>query len=204
MGATTIWERYDSMLPDGSINPGEMTSFNNYDLGAVADWMHRVLAGLAPLEPGYRTVLVAPEPIADLTWVSTRHTSAYGDVAVRWERTDGRLVVDVTVPPNSEAVVRLPGQDDERVRSGTHHFDVADPIPVPGPVMPETQLGEIIDDSEAYAVVVRAMSEAGADPGALARLTWSNTGTLGAVPFIIPPNARTLIEQGWAELSASR
>ena len=41
MGATTVWERWDSMLPDGSINPGEMTSFNHYALGAVADWMHR-------------------------------------------------------------------------------------------------------------------------------------------------------------------
>ena len=68
-----------------------------------------------------------------------------------------------------------------------------------------TPNGRIASDAQtAYAVVVRAMSEAGADPGALARLTWSNTGTLGAVPFIIPPNARTLIEQGWAELSASR
>ena len=53
MGATTIWERWDSMLPDGSINPGEMTSFNHYALGAVADWMHRCIGGIAPLEPGY-------------------------------------------------------------------------------------------------------------------------------------------------------
>jgi len=125
-------------------------------------------------------------------------------VAVRWERTEGRLLADVTVPPNSEAVVRLPGREDERVRSGAHHFEVADPIPAPGPVTPETPLGEIIDDPAAYAVVVRAMSEAGADPGALSRLNWSNTGALGAVPFIIPPNVRPLIEQGWAELSASR
>jgi hypothetical protein len=48
------------------------------------------------------------------------------------------------------------------------------------------------------------MSEAGADPAALSRLTWSNTGTLGDVHFIIPPNVRPLIEQGWAELSATR
>ena len=47
MGATTIWERWDSMLPDGSINPGEMTSFNHYAFGAVADWLHRTVAGLA-------------------------------------------------------------------------------------------------------------------------------------------------------------
>ena len=60
MGATTIWERWDSMLPDGTINPGEMTSFNHYALGAVADWMHRTVGGIDPLEPGYARVLVAP------------------------------------------------------------------------------------------------------------------------------------------------
>ena len=62
MGATTVWERWDSMLPDGSINPGEMTSFNHYALGAVADFLHRVVAGLAPSEPGYRRLLVRPRP----------------------------------------------------------------------------------------------------------------------------------------------
>ena len=56
MGATTIWERWDSMLPDGTINPGEMTSFNHYAFGAVADWLHRVVAGLAPDAPGYERI----------------------------------------------------------------------------------------------------------------------------------------------------
>ena len=54
MGATTIWERWDSMLPDGTVNPGQMTSFNHYALGAVADWIHRTIGGIAPLEPGMR------------------------------------------------------------------------------------------------------------------------------------------------------
>ena len=54
MGATTIWERWDAMLPDGSINPGEMTSFNHYALGGVADWMHRTIGGIAPDAPGYK------------------------------------------------------------------------------------------------------------------------------------------------------
>ena len=62
MGATTIWERWDSVLPDGSVNPGEMTSLNHYAFGAVADWMHRVLGGLAPGAPGYRVINVAPQP----------------------------------------------------------------------------------------------------------------------------------------------
>jgi Bacterial alpha-L-rhamnosidase 6 hairpin glycosidase domain len=67
MGATTIWERWNSMLPDGSINPGQMTSFNHYALGAVADWIHRTVAGLAPAAAGYRAGCAsAPAPAAFL------------------------------------------------------------------------------------------------------------------------------------------
>ena len=83
MGATTIWERWDSMLPDGTINPGQMTSFNHYALGAVADWLHRTVAGLAPAEPGYRTVRVAPRPGGGMTWAKASLTTAHGEIARR-------------------------------------------------------------------------------------------------------------------------
>ena len=85
MGATTIWERWDSMLPDGSINPGEMTSFNHYAFGAVADWMHRTVGGLAPLEAGYRRILVAPQPGGGLTWAQTSLETPHGRAVVRWD-----------------------------------------------------------------------------------------------------------------------
>ena len=87
MDATTIWERWDSMLPDGTINPGEMTSFNHYALGAVADWMHRTIGGIAPGEPGYRTVRVAPRPGGGIDWAKSSLQTPYGLVAVSW--TDG-------------------------------------------------------------------------------------------------------------------
>lgn len=61
-GGTTIWERWDSLRPDGTVNPGQMTSFNHYALGAVADWMHRTVAGLAPTAPGYRQISIRPRP----------------------------------------------------------------------------------------------------------------------------------------------
>ena len=78
MGATTVWERWDSMLPDGSINPGEMTSFNHYAFGAVADYLHRVVAGLAPGAPGYRSVTVKPVPGGALTSARARQLTPYG------------------------------------------------------------------------------------------------------------------------------
>lgn len=120
MGATTIWERWDSMLPDGSINPGEMTSFNHYAFGAVADWMHRRLGGLAPLDAGYRRFLVAPQPGGGLTWVEIGLDSPHGRIAVRWDLDGDELHVAVRVPDGTEAVLRLPGRDDEVLAPGAH------------------------------------------------------------------------------------
>ncbi|MCD4852822.1 glycoside hydrolase family 78 protein [Arthrobacter sp. AK01] len=125
MGATTIWERWDSMLPDGSINPGEMTSFNHYALGAVVDWMHRTIGGLAPLEPGYRRILIAPRPGGGLQWAESSLETPLGLATVRWELLDGRLDVAVTVPEGSEAVLQLPGVDEEIIGPGHHQRTVS-------------------------------------------------------------------------------
>ncbi len=110
MGATTIWERWDSMLPDGTINPGEMTSFNHYALGAVADWMHRTIGGIAPLEPGYRRVLVAPRPGGGLTWAKSGLETRHGRIEVDWRVVDGETVVDVRLPNGVTGVLDLEGQ----------------------------------------------------------------------------------------------
>ena len=125
MGATTVWERWDSLLPDGSINRTEMTSFNHYALGAIADFLHRVVAGLAPAEPGYRKLLVRPRPGGGLTHAGATLRTPYGDASVQWNRSADRLVVDLVVPIGSTAHVELPGADPVDVGPGTHHFDVA-------------------------------------------------------------------------------
>jgi len=122
MGATTIWERWDSMLPDGSINPGEMTSFNHYALGAVVDWLHTTVAGLSALEPGYRRILIAPQPGGGLTWAEASLRTPHGLVSVRWEQGDAELAVRVEVPGGVEAVVRLPGRDELVLPSGVHEL----------------------------------------------------------------------------------
>ncbi|MBD5787604.1 family 78 glycoside hydrolase catalytic domain [Cellulosimicrobium terreum] len=108
MGATTVWERWDSMLPDGSVNPGEMTSFNHYALGAVVDFVHRVVAGLAPAAPGYEEVLFAPVPGGGLTHAAASHLSPHGVVRSAWRREDGRFLLTVEVPPGARGQVRMP------------------------------------------------------------------------------------------------
>jgi alpha-L-rhamnosidase len=123
MGATTVWERWDSLLPDGSINRTEMTSFNHYALGAVADFLHRVVAGLAPAEPGYRKLLVRPRPGGGLSRAGATLRTPYGEAAVQWTRPDDRLVVDIVVPIGSTARVELPGTSAVDVGPGSHHFE---------------------------------------------------------------------------------
>jgi len=124
MGATTIWERWDSMLPDGTINPGQMTSFNHYALGAVADWIHRTIGGITPLEPGYARVLIAPQPGGRLTWASARLDTAHGLVEVHWRETGPDLTVEAAIPAGVSGVMRLPGEPDRELTSGRHVITV--------------------------------------------------------------------------------
>jgi len=122
MGGTTIWERWDSMLPDGSVNPGEMTSFNHYALGAVADWMHGTIAGLAPAEPGWRRIRFAPTPGGGLTHASARHLSPYGDCASAWRIVGATMHVTVTLPVGTTGDVVLPDGSTHVVGPGEHGF----------------------------------------------------------------------------------
>ncbi|MEO2130185.1 MAG: family 78 glycoside hydrolase catalytic domain [Microbacterium sp.] len=105
-GATTVWERWDSLRADGSVNPGEMTSFNHYALGAVADWMHRTAVGISPAAPGYARVLLDPRPGGGLTWARGSVRTPHGLVAVQWEQ-DAAGSVTVTYCAPDEVEVEL-------------------------------------------------------------------------------------------------
>jgi alpha-L-rhamnosidase len=139
MGATTIWERWDSMLPDGSINPGEMTSFNHFSLGAIADWMHSIVGGIHPREPGWRVFSVAPRPGGTIRHATVTFESAYGRIECSWSLKSfsdnaDQFEMDVIVPPNSEAWIKLPNKPLRAlegytvVGSGSHFFSCVLPM----------------------------------------------------------------------------
>ena len=109
-GATTIWERWDGQKPDGSFQITEMNSFNHYAYGAIGEWMYRVMAGIDIDEaaPGYKHVLVQPQPGGGFTSVSASHETPYGKVGSAWTLQNGRFELAVEVPPNTRATVRLP------------------------------------------------------------------------------------------------
>jgi alpha-L-rhamnosidase len=162
MGATTVWERWDAMLPDGSINPGQMTSFNHYALGAVADWLHRTFAGLSPAAPGYRELLVRPAPARALTSASARHRTPYGDAEVSWQRSQGQLRLRVLVPVGATASVHIPGRSEPvRVGHGTHTWQAADPAAVDHPLAAQATVRDALDHEDTWQQVVAAAVETG-------------------------------------------
>lgn len=109
-GATTIWERWDGQKPDGSFQDRGMNSFNHYAYGAVGDWMYEVMAGLDidPMLPGYKHVLVQPQPGGGATRARATHDSMYGRVSSAWGIRDGIFTLTIEIPCNTRATVRLP------------------------------------------------------------------------------------------------
>jgi alpha-L-rhamnosidase len=125
-GATTVWERWDAIKPDGTLNGTRMNSFNHYALGAVADWLHRTVGGLAPAAPAYRRQRIAPVPGGGMSWASSRHRTPYGLAESSWRIEGDTIEVMALVPPNTTAQVVLPGASGEpiEVGSGRHHWRV--------------------------------------------------------------------------------
>jgi alpha-L-rhamnosidase len=129
-GATTVWERWDAIRPDGTRHPSEMTSCNHYALGAVITWLHRTVGGLSPAEPGYRRMRIAPRPGPGLAYASLRHLTVHGEVRTAWRITGSDVTVEVTVPPGTEATVGLPLHPEAletEVTAGTHTWNYPAP-----------------------------------------------------------------------------
>ena len=160
-GATTIWERWDSLLPDGTVNPSGMTSFNHYAFGSVADWLHRVVAGLAPAEPGYRRISIAPQPPrTGLTSAAARLETPYGEASVSWALADGSVIISATVPIGTTADVVLPSGAMMNVEHGTYEW--TEPFEVDSTervmVTVDTPMGALID-ADAMAVFMGVVTK---------------------------------------------
>jgi alpha-L-rhamnosidase len=120
MGATTVWERWNSIRANGEFGPVDMNSFNHYAYGAVGDWMFQHLGGLQILEPGYKKSRIAPLIGAGgLQEAQCNIRTPYGLLASEWRVAAGKLTLAVTVPANTTAEVVLPAANPESVREGS-------------------------------------------------------------------------------------
>lgn len=129
-GATTIWERWDGIKPDGSFQDPGMNSFNHYAYGAIGEWLYRVVAGIEidPEYPGYKHILIQPHPGGGLNHASARTSSMYGLILSEWEKTEGAFRLTVTIPPNTHGTVYLPEAKKDTVLEGGKPLSFADGI----------------------------------------------------------------------------
>ncbi|MEY2248642.1 alpha-L-rhamnosidase [Streptomyces sp. BF23-18] len=107
-GSTTMWERWDSIRPDGSFQTPDMNSFNHYAYGSVGEWMYANIAGIAPARPGYREIVVRPRPGGGVTSARATFTSLYGPVSTRWRQRSDGFDLTCAVPANTTAEVWIP------------------------------------------------------------------------------------------------
>ncbi len=108
-GATTVWEHWDGLKPDGTMWSPDMNSFNHYAYGAIGEWLYRTAAGLEIDEnaPGCRHAVISPQTCGEWTWAEGSFDSVYGIVASAWKREGDRVVLTVSVPVNASAAVIL-------------------------------------------------------------------------------------------------
>lgn len=116
MGATTMWERWNTIRADGQFGPVEMNSFNHYAYGAVGDWMFGHLGGVEIVEPGYKKFRIAPLVGIDaLDHATCNLRTPYGLLRSEWTRTKDGLRLAVAVPVNTCAEIVVPAASVEAV-----------------------------------------------------------------------------------------
>ena len=125
MGATTVWERWDGLDENGVCPIGDdgtdmMISYNHYGFGAVGDFLYRRVAGIEPVEPGYKTFAVRPILGGGLTWARAAVRTPYGQAGADWKIENGTFSVTVRVPMGTRCKLTLPNGTEKVYPSGTH------------------------------------------------------------------------------------
>lgn len=124
MGATTIWERWNSIRPDGTFDESGMNSLNHYAYGSVGDWMYRKIAGLSQLEPGYKKFQIKPMFVKGIEEWGTKFESVYGKIVAETSCKNGKIHMHVEVPANTTAVIILPEKNETlEVGSGIYDYE---------------------------------------------------------------------------------
>ncbi|MDH5467892.1 MAG: glycoside hydrolase family 78 protein [Candidatus Aminicenantes bacterium] len=112
-GATTIWERWDGWTEEKGFQDPGMNSFNHYAFGSVGEWLFRFVAGidLDPEIPGYKRIIIRPHPGGGLEYARAEYDSIQGKISSGWKLEDGKLILNVTIPANTTAMIHVPAED---------------------------------------------------------------------------------------------
>ena len=154
LGATTIWERWNSVLPDGSISGTGMNSLNHYSYGAVMDFLYRHSAGIQPVAPGFTKVRLAPKPDARLGKLACTYNSASGKIVSDWEIfEDGRIRFHFEVPFDCEAEICMPEKESIRAAAGSYDYTIRTEKDYRCLYHAETPVRSLLEDDRAVAIL---------------------------------------------------
>lgn len=158
LGATTIWERWNSVLDDGHLSGTMMNSLNHYAYGSVVEYLYRDVAGLKALEPGFKKALITPLMNGKLKYMHMTYDSAYGEYKVDWEiLKNGKVTVDIQVPFGCSAVIGLPFYEGEvmEVEAGSYHYEYRPTEDLRQRYNNKTMFKDMMHDPEAMKVIER-------------------------------------------------
>lgn len=115
-GATTIWERWDSYVPEKGFQEPGMNSFNHVVWGTMGEYLFGMLGGIRPETTGYKTIRIEPVIADQLKWAKTSYNSIRGQIRTSWKKVNGQLMLSVTIPANTTATVYVPTTESNTVR----------------------------------------------------------------------------------------
>ena len=161
LGATTVWERWDSLAPDGTIADNGMNSLNHYAYGSIVGWLYSGAAGLAPAAPGFRQAKLAPRIDARLGRVEAEYRAASGLWRVGWEvLPNGDVRYHCTVPFDCGAALALPyGGGDHVLGPGNFDLTYTPDRPLRKNLSTATPVGELLQNPAARALLQKIMPQ---------------------------------------------
>ena len=203
LGATTVWERWNSLLSDGSISSTGMNSFNHYAFGSVVEWIYRYCAGIKPIaeHPGFRKVLLKPEPNYQLKHLEAEYKSAAGTYKSAWKVLgENHVELWFTVPFNCSAELFLPYSADETPKiltPGEYHFKYETTNPLRTLLSTKNTTEELLDNPKSRAVLLSALPQAEQTPLKMQKFPFGQLfEQLGH------PNAKAVLEELDTKLAA--
>lgn len=159
LGATTIWERWNSVLDDGTMSGTMMNSLNHYAFGSVVEFLYLHVMGIRPLEPGFKKVQISPLINQKLRWVKASYESVYGTYKVEWRlKKDGRVHAKIEIPFGCTALVGFPfypGQPTGELGAGVYEFEYKPTEDLRNRYTKKTLFGDMMQDEKAMEIIDR-------------------------------------------------
>ena len=149
MGATTIWERWNSLMPDGTPNPDGMNSYNHYAYGSVMEFVYRRIAGIEAKEAGFAKIKIAPHPCKGLPVMKAEYDSLRGKIVSRYCQKDGKIEYVIEIPDQTEAEIVLPDESPVLVGGGIYTFERDSEELYTEPYTPESTVLEVFENPKA-------------------------------------------------------